>query len=119
MKLTCEVDRDAPLTLCEKVAGAVGCLSPIIGILLAGLLCGGCLCISNHAHGTAKPYGATRAVSCAIAEAFVVKPEWHYGSQGEAAISHAYAMLFLPLTVIALPFEAVADTVTLPYDAFQ
>lgn len=119
--MKCEIEKDAPLTFVERIAGILGCLSPVVGMVLVGLVCGGCFNIVGHAASEKpyNPYEATRGISCGIAEAFVEKPEWHGGSHGEAAMSHAYAVLFLPVFVVGLPLEAVADTLTLPYDLYR
>jgi len=34
-------------------------------------------------------------------------------------MSHAYSVLLLPVFVVGLPLEAVADTVTSPYDIWR
>jgi len=88
----------------------------LLSVGLAVSLCSGCLCIHEHIDGRSKPYGATVCVCRGIAEAFVEKPEWHCGCTSEARMSHAWAAILLPVSVVCVPFEAVADTVTLPYD---
>lgn len=90
-------------------------MKQIISLALA-LTLSGCLNIQGHSTGSYKPYESTVGMSHAIVEAFVEKPEWHSGSVGEAGIAHAFSIILLPVAIIALPIEAVADTVTLPYD---
>jgi len=89
--------------------------------VLVGVSCVGCFNICGHYldERTYPPYDATKGMACGIVEAFVEKPEWHWGSAGEAGMAHAYAFLFLPVWVVGLPLEAVADTVTFPYDAWK
>jgi len=89
--------------------------------LAVGLVCGGCLNIVGHATGDKpyKPYESTKGCARSIAEAFCEKPEWHSGSAGEAGMAHAVSIVTLPIMLLILPFEAVADTVTFPYDYFK
>lgn len=85
--------------------------------LLAGmLLAGGCMNIMYHTGTPIAVYKPTREASKAFVEIFCPMPEWHYGSGSEAAISHAYAVFLSPYIIVDLPLEAVADTITFPYD---
>lgn len=83
-------------------------------------LCAGCANIDLHRRGKAYPMCGTVENANAASEIFVERPDMHYGSPSEAAIAHAYAVVFspvlLPCLLVDLPFEVVADVVTLPVD---
>lgn len=83
-------------------------------------LCAGCANIDLHQRGKAYPMCGTVANANAASEIFVERPDMHYGCPSEAAIAHAYAVVFspvfLPSLLVDLPFEVVADVATLPYD---
>lgn len=92
----------------------------ILAVAVAAILCG-CVNIVGHVAGERpyRPYAGTKAMCGGIVEAFVEKPEWHWGCAGEAGMAHAYSALLFPVWVIGLPLEAVADTITLPYDLLK
>lgn len=85
------------------------------------LLLAGCANISCHVDGRnpAGVYRGTREGSKAVVEIFIVKPEWHSGSPSEAMYAHCICLLFSPVVLVDWPLEAVADTVTLPYDLYK
>ena len=56
------------------------------------------------------PYASTAEIAECVAAPFS-EPK---GSEG--GIAKAYCTLLLPVTVLSLPFDAVIDTVMLPYD---
>lgn len=87
---------------------------------LSLLLCAGCANIDLHRRGKAYPMcGMVENVNAA-SEVFFERPDMHHGCHSEAAIAHAYAVVFspvlLPCLLVDLPFEAVADMATLPID---
>jgi len=87
----------------------------LVGLLALTCLCSGCFNVVIHADGEGGNcmYAGTVACSHTIALPFV-------GATGpEASIAEAYATLFLPLTIVDLPFEVVADTITFPYDVWR
>lgn len=96
-------------------------------LLLAAIamtaLCG-CANINNHFGECGSrveinyPYRDTVGNLSIWSEVFGARPEKHGGSAGEAGIAHAYAVLLFPLIVVDLPLEIVADTITMPYDAY-
>lgn len=92
-------------------------LYSILAALLA--LCG-CANIDLHHRGKSYPMCGTVENANAASEIFAERPDMHYGSSSEAGIAHAYAVVFspilLPCLLVDLPFEVVADIVTLPYD---
>lgn len=76
-------------------------------------LCAGCINVFSHIDGTAYPFVGTVECAKGIATPFV-------GADGsEAGIEEAWMTLLLPILVVELPFEVVADVVTLPYDAYR
>ena len=87
---------------------------------LALLALCGCANIDLHQRGKAYPMCGTVANANAASEIFVERPDMHYNCPSEAATAHAYAVVFspilLPSLLVDLPFEVVADMVTLPID---
>ncbi len=90
------------------------------GLIFACALCvsfGGCCNIAErdgkHSFAT-PPYYATCTVAGCIAIPFKDKP-----AGPEGGIAQAYCTLLLPALVVDLPFEAVADTVMLPWDLWK
>ena len=82
----------------------------IRGAILAAslaLLCG-CLNVNLRPHADANmgPYYCTRTMADAVADAF----------RPSCGITRQMAIAFSPLTITDLPFEAIADTVMLPWD---
>ena len=76
-------------------------------------LCAGCINVFAHIDGTAYPFGGTVECAKGIATPFV-------GADGpEAGIEEAWATILLPILVVELPFEVVADVATLPYDVYK
>lgn len=91
----------------------------LIDLTVIILAMSGCMNIVGHVDSDYKPYKSTKGCARSIAEAFVEKPEWHGASAGEAGMAHAVSIVTLPIMLLMLPFEAVADTVTFPYDYFK
>lgn len=90
-------------------------------IVVAAFL-SGCANIMYHSDGcyrTPAVYRGTREDSRAVAQIFVVKPDWHGGSLREATYAHTICVLLSPVLLVDWPFEVVADTVTLPYDLYK
>lgn len=75
----------------------------------------GCMNISNHS----SPVGSVYAYSGTVDDALLIATPFQdtYGPEG--SIARAYATLLLPFTILDMPLEIVADTITLPYDIFQ
>ena len=74
-------------------------------------LLAGCINVFSHIDGTAYSFGGTVECAKCIATPFA-------GADGpEACIEESLATILLPVLVVELPFEAVADVITLPYDA--
>lgn len=103
-------------TFWEKVKLVIGeiiaSFKTVAVAVVVGVSCAGCFNICGHAmdERTYQPYDATKGMACGIVEAFVEKPECHWGSAGEAGMAHAYSILFLPVYVVGLPIEAIAAT---------
>lgn len=80
----------------------------------------GCCNISAHMDDAARPFCGTRGNLATMSEVFVSRPDLHHGCPSEAGIAHAYSVVFspvlLPLLLVDLPLEVVADVVTMPYD---
>lgn len=91
--------------------------------VLLALLVAGCANISYHVDDSdpnpAGIYRGTREGSKAVAEIFIVMPEWHSGCYSEAMYTHCICLLFSPVILVDWPLEVVADTVTLPYDLYK
>ena len=85
--------------------------------LLSG--CANLMYHSDGCDGAPAVYRGTREDSRAVAQIFVVKPEWHSGSRAEAMYAHAACVLLSPVLLVDWPFEVVADTLTLPYDIYK
>lgn len=87
------------------------------------LLLAGCANISHHTNdhdrNPAGIYRGTRVGSKAVAEIFIVKPEWHSGCYSEAMYAHCFSLLLSPVLLVDWPLEVVADTVTFPYDLYK
>lgn len=82
-------------------------------IVALALVCG-CVNIIEHTDNPrgAVPYAGTCGCCETIKGAFVTPK----GPEG--GMEQAYCQLFLPVTIVDLPLEVVADTVTLPYDTY-
>lgn len=80
----------------------------------------GCCNIAQHRDGIARPFGGTRENANTMSEVFVSRPDLHHGCPSEAGIAHAYSVVLspvlLPLLIVDLPLEVVADVATMPYD---
>ena len=85
----------------------------LIAILAAALL-SGCANILYRTDGSENfgPYYCTKVVAAFVAAPFT-EPK---GQEGR--IARAWCTLFLPVTVIDLPLDAVVDTLLFPYDFF-
>ena len=91
-------------------------------LLAAALALTGCANLMYHSDGCKDApavYRGTREDSVAVAQIFVVKPEWHSGCYAEASYAHAACILLSPVLIVDWPFEVVADTLTLPYDVYK
>jgi uncharacterized protein YceK len=92
-------------------------------LALLVLLMAGCANISYHVDDSDRDpagiYRGTREGSKAVAEIFIVMPEWHSGCYSEAMYSHCISLLFSPVILVDWPLEVVADTVTFPYDIYK
>lgn len=111
---------------CLYLLYSVVCYALSVLLVGAALLCvflsSGCANLVNHSESDAKPagvYSGTRDSSAAVVQIFTEKPEWHWGSQGEAATAHALCLLFSPFILVDWPLEVVADTITFPYDLYM
>ena len=89
----------------------------IVAVALA--LCSGCVNVFLHIDRHAYVYSGTRTACVAATEIFAVRPSLHSGSALEASYAHCIAFAMAPSILIDIPFEVVADTVTLPYDLFH
>lgn len=89
-------------------------LKVALAFVLLSVLHGGCMNLSSHRDGSGvRIYGGTRD------DAKVIAIPFRKANNAEESIEKAYATILLPLSIIDLPFEIVADTLTLPYDVFQ
>ena len=121
--MTCEVDRDKPLTWFERIAGTLAIFSPFIGIALVSLMCGDCInCIVRHSprepHITSV-YQCTRmaaAVSIVMACPQMMSDAPSHGFEAMNLLTIPCGIVFFCVDV---PCELVLDTVCLPYDIFQ
>lgn len=91
-------------------------------LLVAAMALTGCANLMYHSDGCKDApsiYRGTREDSCAVAQIFVERPDWHGGSSAEAAYAHAACIIISPVLLVDWPFEVVADTITLPYDIYK
>lgn len=89
----------------------------LIVVFMSATILTGCMNISGHIDDKPyKPYESTKSAYKGLVEVFSIQPEWHGGSQGEAAIAHAYAVIAAPFILVTCIVEPIADTLTLPYD---
>ncbi len=84
-----------------------------LAAILSAALLSGCINVMYRTDGTSKNYGpyyCTGIMSASVAAPFSdpVGPE--------GGIAKAWCTLLLPVTIIDLPLEAVADTLLLPWD---
>ena len=82
---------------------------------LATLMLAGCMNIANHCSAVGSVYAYSGTVD--DAELIAIPFQSTYGAESD--IARAYATLLLPFTILDMPLEIVADTITLPYDIFQ
>ena len=83
--------------------------------LLPAVLLAGCANLFYRTDASAPnggPYACTRGVAECVAAPF------REPSGPEGGIAKAYCTLLLPVTAVDLPFEAVLDTLLLPWDVW-
>jgi len=91
---------------------------------LISLLISICVCVSfcgclNIANRTDDDWKIRHVYSCTCDCAEAIALPFQKKQHGEAGIAQAICTMFLPVFVIDLPFEAVSDTVFLPWDIYK
>ena len=103
----------------KKETSSVGCIIAVIGAIIASIgvsLMTGCANIivrTDCDSWATAPYQCTCEVSQAIATPFS-RP-----SGPEGGIAQAICTVILPISIISLPFDAVIDTLMLPWDLYN